>query len=161
MSKDITRDEFEKKYVGSNLVVNCKTFELSQEFRELADKFGYKWCTGASYVDVSEWLDYKERTCYELHQGMYASTDSYREHGYKVVEFNGFKDIKHERHFKTTIKLNDENFEHCLIVSEDKMKVSFNILLEQCVDNVPFQAIDDSMLYIRKKDIKYIKTEVL
>lgn len=54
MSKTITKEEFDEKYVGSNLVVNCKTFELSQEFRELADKFGYKWCTETSYIDESE-----------------------------------------------------------------------------------------------------------
>ena len=163
MSKTITKEEFDEKYVGSNLVVNCKTFELSQEFRELADKFGYKWCTGASYIDVSEWLEYKDRTCYELHQGMYASTDRYKEYGYKVVEFDGLEECenKNEDIFKVIIKLVDEDREHHLITYKNKMQKSLNILADQRYEDVFFEAIDGSILYTKKDYIVYIKTEVL
>lgn len=55
MNKAITKEEFDEKYVGSNLAVNCKTFELSQEFRELADKFGYEWCIGIIIIRRNKW----------------------------------------------------------------------------------------------------------
>ena len=137
MSKDITKEEFDEKYVGSNLVVNCKTFELSQEFRELADKFGYKWYTGTSYIDESAWLDYKDR--------------------------NGFKECedKNEDIFKVIIKLVDEDIEHHLITHKDKMQKSLNILADQRYKDVFFEAIDGSIFYTKKDCIGYVKTEVL
>ena len=163
MSKSITKEEFDEKYVGSNLVVNCKTFELSQEFRELADKFGYKWYTGTSYIDESEWLDYKDRTCYELYKGMYASVDSYKDDGYAVVEFDGLEECenKNEDIFKVIIKLVDEDREHHLIMHKDKMQKSLNVLTYQRYKDVFFEAIDGSVFYIKKDYIVYIKTEVL
>ena len=163
MSKDITKEEFDEKYVGSNLVVNCKTFELSQEFRELADKFGYEWCTGTSYIDESEWLDYKDRTCYELHEGVYASVDNYKKDGYNIIEFDGFREHedKNEDIFKVIIKLVDENSEHRLITHKDKMQKSLNILADQRYKDVFFEAIDGSIFYTKKDCISYVKTEVL
>lgn len=163
MSKTITKEEFDEKYVGSNLVVNCKTFELSQEFRELADKFGYKWCTGTSYIDESEWHDYKDRTCYELYKGMYASVDSYKDNGYDIVEFDGLEECenKNEDIFKAIIKLVDEDREHHLITYKNKMQKSLNILADQRYEDVFFEAIDGSIFYTKKDYISYVKTEVL
>ncbi len=160
MSKDITKEEFDEKYVGSNLVVNCKTFELSQEFRELADKFNYKWWTGSRYVDN---IVYEPDYYYDVKEGCFSSKEYYLKKGYDIVEFNGFKECedKNEDIFKVIIKLVDEDIEHHLITHKDKMQKSLNILADQRYKDVFFEAIDGSVFYTKKDYIVYIKMEVL
>lgn len=163
MNKAITKEEFDEKYVGSNLVVNCKTFELSQEFRELADKFGYEWCTGASYIDVDEWFDYKDKTCYELYQGMYSPKSDYKKHGYDIIEFNGIKEHRKEKSniFKVIISLVGEEGEFNLIMFEENIQKSLRVLVDQKYKDVFFEMLDKSVLYTKKEHIKYVRTEVL
>ena len=158
MSKTITKEEFDEKYVRDKTVVWCPTEVLAEEFLTTADSFGYKWYTGRRYVGN---INYKIDHCYEIGEGYFSTKKYYLNKDYRVIKFNGFKDIKHDKHFKTTIKLNDENFEYCLVMSEDRVKAFLNILSEQYIDSVLFQAIDDSMLYVKKKDIRCVKTEVL
>lgn len=160
MSKDITRDEFEKKYVKDITVIYCPTKELAEEFLTIADKFGYRWWMGIRYVDGTI---YEPNCCYDIKEGYFASKEYYLKKGYDVVEFNGLKECedKNEDIFKVIIKLVDEDREHHLITHKDKMQKSLNILADQRYKDVFFEAIDGSIFYTKKDCISYVKTEVL
>lgn len=83
---------FDWMYVGENLVVNCKTRELTREFLNLAHDFGYRWKNSDEYggkYGYSLYNDYKDKTCHSLYKGEYADLDFYIRQGRKIVEFKG------------------------------------------------------------------------
>lgn len=67
----LTKEQFDKLYVGENLAVHCNTEDKANEFLELADMFGYKWYTGKRYTKFNQWSSHKVNTCYRLHSGDY------------------------------------------------------------------------------------------
>lgn len=91
MIKKMTGREFEKMYVGRNLVVHCKTEELANEFLELADSFGYNWCDKKSYANINEYKDYGKDTCYNIYGGSFCDKFYYRNIGYTIVEFQSIE----------------------------------------------------------------------
>ena len=160
MSKTITKEEFDKRYVKDTTAIYCPTKELAEEFLTIADKFGYEWWEGSRYVDGTI---YEPNYYYDIKKGYFASKEYCFEKGYDIVEFNGFKECedKNEDIFKVIIKLVDEDREHHLITHKDKMQKSLNILADQRYKDVFFEAIDGSIFYTKKDYIGYIKTEVL
>ena len=91
MNAVITKDEFDKKYVGEKIVVHCLTEELTEKFLTMADKFGYKWWTGDRYIDNT---NYEPNYCYDIKKGYFSSKDYCLKKGFNIVEFNGFKEIE-------------------------------------------------------------------
>ena len=163
MSKTITKEEFDSRYVKYTTVVYCPTKELAEEFLTMADKFGYKWWTGYRYIDDIDDIVYESNYCYYIKEGDFSSKDFYFKKGYDIIEFDGFKEHKdkNEDIFKVIIKLVDEDIEHHLITHKDKMQKSLNILADQRYKDVFFEAIDGSIFYTKKDYIGYVKTEVL
>lgn len=86
--------EFDKKYVGKKLVVWCKTEELADRFLKLAREFGYKWCNGKKYSELTRWEEYEESTCYYIANGEYSYKVYFEENGFTVVEFKGEEIMK-------------------------------------------------------------------
>jgi len=86
----MNKKEFDNKYVGEGVVVNCKTEKLANQFLKLADKFGYKWCTDETYIRANRFEEYKNKTCYNLNYGTYCSINYSKEMNYNIIEFNGF-----------------------------------------------------------------------
>lgn len=85
----MTKEQFDKKYVGEELVVNCRTKELAKECLKLAHRFKYKWRTNESYVETSYWNGYRENNCYSFCNGTYRDKSYFVNKGYKIVEFKG------------------------------------------------------------------------
>ena len=160
MSKTITKEEFDSRYVKDTTAIYCPTKELAEEFLTIADKFDYKWWTGSRCVDN---IIYEPDYCYDVKEGYFSSKEYYLKKGYDIVEFNGFKECedKNEDIFKVIIKLVDEDREHHLITDKDKTQKSLNILADQRYKDVFFEAIDGSIFYTKKDCIGYVKTEVL
>lgn len=85
----MTKEQFDKKYVGRKLVVSCKTEKLANEFLKLADKFGYTWVGDHTYINDNEWGNFRENTCYNLYSGRLDSKLYYIDGDYDVLEFKG------------------------------------------------------------------------
>lgn len=99
----MNKAEFNWRYVGKNIVVNCPTEELAEEFLEMADNFGYKWNSGDRYTCLNYYRDYADKTCYCLHKRSYADLDFYIEKECKVVVFKG-------KHKKDVVKSKNIDF---------------------------------------------------
>jgi len=85
----MNKQEFDNKFVGKKLVVNCPTEELANDFLKLANSFGYNWITSNSYLHHNNWKVHKEETCYDLKDGVYTDVEYYKERNYKIVEYKG------------------------------------------------------------------------
>jgi len=88
----MTKEEFDGKYVGEDIAVNCPTEELANEFLKEADSHGYKWGTGDSYFGENNWDYYKEKTLYGIFRGRYGTKFGFK--GCNTVEFKGFESNK-------------------------------------------------------------------
>jgi len=90
----MTKEEFNKKYVGERIVVHCKTEELADELLKRANEFGYQWNSKKKFIDINGWHIEKENTCYRFYNGKYATLQFYKSQNYKIIEFNGFEQEK-------------------------------------------------------------------
>lgn len=83
----MTKEEFDKKYVGKKLAVHCPTKGLANEFLKLADSFGYMCWSGKSYLKEDYHWNYEEETCYCVFIGEYSNLRYYENFGYKIIPF--------------------------------------------------------------------------
>ena len=62
----LTKEEFDKLYVGKNIAVHCPTEEVANEFLALADSFGYRyWNFSETLITTkNNWGVNKENTVY-------------------------------------------------------------------------------------------------
>ena len=84
----MTKEQFDKKYVGENIRVHCKTKELNDEFLELANSFGY--------VVGSAWDWYEDNMCYNAKYGSCCSLRRCLDNKCDVVEFKSSEESKVE-----------------------------------------------------------------
>lgn len=79
----------------SNKAIWCKTEKLANEFLELADRFGCRWCNGDSLINKNMFYDKKEDTCYYLYfeknEVSYNSKDFFKMKNEKIMEFKPSK----------------------------------------------------------------------
>lgn len=80
-NKVITKEMFDRAYVGEDVWVRCDTKEKSRELLHLAHGFGYRWANGDLYICGEEWSwIYGKDTVYNIYTGRYSSV------GYEVKE---------------------------------------------------------------------------
>ncbi len=82
----MTKEEFDKKDVGKKLAIHCSTEKLAEEFLEMADSFGYNWCSGNCYINDTRW-DYGKDTCYCIVDGEYSDLNFYKNYKYEIISF--------------------------------------------------------------------------
>ena len=80
-------DEFKNKY--NKIAVNCKTEEEAKDFCKRMHEHGMKWCTGKSYMEKTNYEEYKGETCYAGF-GMFSSYWYYNSEGYKILEWSDY-----------------------------------------------------------------------
>ena len=113
----MNKKEFDEKYVNDGKVVNCKTEKLANEFLKLADSFGYEWCSGAGLMSFSNWYVYKEKTTYDILDGVaYDSTTYYEDEGYTIVEY---KPLPKYKVYKLLV---DEENNDIILIDNNKNK---------------------------------------
>ena len=82
----MTKQQFEDKYVGKDLLVTCHTKKLNDEFLELGRSFGYCNFTKES----GGWSTYGEQTCYHLTRDGYGRREDYlSSHRVRGIDFTG------------------------------------------------------------------------
>lgn len=82
--------------ISENTVVHCATEELANQVLEIADKLGYKWCNGESYIGNNQWDGYISETTYHLHEGRYDNIDNCIENDYRIIEAEDFLKLHEE-----------------------------------------------------------------
>lgn len=84
-------DEFKNE--ENKIAVNCKTEEEAKDFCKRMHEHGMKWCTGKSYMEKTNYEEYKGETCYAGY-GMFSSYWYYNSEGYKILEWSDYMQKK-------------------------------------------------------------------
>ena len=84
-------DEFKNKY--NKIAVNCKTEEEAKDFCKRMHEHGMKWCTGKSYMEKTNYEEYKGETCYTGF-GMFSPYRHYNSVGYEILEWSDYMQKK-------------------------------------------------------------------
>ena len=77
--------EFKNKY--NKIAVHCKTEEEAKDFCKQMHEHGMKWCSGKSYMEKTNYKEYKGETCY-VGFGMFSSYRYYNSEGYEILEWS-------------------------------------------------------------------------
>ena len=78
------------EYKGDNIVMRCRTQESAEQFLKYLDSVGRRWCSGTKYTKNSQFVCYKDRTCYRFNRGEYGSVEYFEEYAYEILEFEDF-----------------------------------------------------------------------
>lgn len=87
--KKFNWDEFKNK--DNKIAVHCKTEEEAKDFCKRMHEHGMKWCTGKSYMEKTNYEEYKGETCY-IRFGMFSSYRYYNSEGYEILEWSDYMD---------------------------------------------------------------------
>lgn len=85
--KKFNWDEFKNKC--NKIAVHCKTEEEAVDFCKQMHEHEMKWCTGKSYMEKTNYEEYKGETCY-CGNGEYSSRDFAEKYNYKILEWSDY-----------------------------------------------------------------------
>ena len=80
-------DEF--KDADNKIAVHCKTEEEAKDFCKQMHEHGMKWCTGKSYMEKTNYEQYKGETCYTGF-GEFSPYRYYNSKGYEILEWSDY-----------------------------------------------------------------------
>ncbi len=80
-------DEFKDK--DNKIAVHCKTEEEAKDFCRQMHEHGMKWSTGKSYMEKTNYEEYKGETCYTGF-GVFSSYRYYNSEGYEILELGDY-----------------------------------------------------------------------
>lgn len=75
---------------NENIVVHCSTEEQAIDFCKQMHEHGLKWNVWISYLEDTNWEQYKEKTCYTSY-GTYSGMDFCKAHNYIVLEWSDYE----------------------------------------------------------------------
>ena len=114
--KKFNWDEF--KDVDNKIAVQCKTEEEAKDFCKRMHEHGMKWCTGKSYMEKTNYEEYKGGTCY-AGSGMFSSYWYYNSEGYTILEWGDYMQkefTKSDLKDGMVVKYNDNCFGKRLVI---------------------------------------------
>lgn len=76
--------------LADNTVVHCPTEELANKVLKVAHDAGCTWISGNSLVSYNNYIEYGNKTCYNLHYVAYSSIDYYKKERYKIISAEQF-----------------------------------------------------------------------
>ena len=85
--KKFNWDEFKNK--DNRIAVHCKTEEEAKDFCRQMHEQGMKWCTGKSYMEKTNYEEYKGEMCY-TGSGMFSSYRYCNSEGYEILEWSDY-----------------------------------------------------------------------
>lgn len=85
--KKFNWDEFKNK--DNKIAVHCKTEEEAVDFCKQMHEHGMKWSTGKSYMEKTNYEEYKGETCYTGF-GKFSSYRHYNSEGYTILECSDY-----------------------------------------------------------------------
>lgn len=74
-----------------NVCMHCKTEEEAEDFRRVMDAAGLSWSSGISYLVMSCFGNYKNRTCYFFNDGTYSDDKYAKTEGYTILEWSDYR----------------------------------------------------------------------
>lgn len=77
-------------YKDKKVVMHCKTRAEANNFCNVLDAEGLRWCGGDRYIFDSNWDTYKNNTIYFFKEGAYGDLMNAIVDGYKVLEWEDF-----------------------------------------------------------------------
>lgn len=89
--KKFNWNEFKNK--DNKIAVHCKTEEEAKDFCRQMHEHGMRWCTGKSYMEKTNYEEYKGETCY-IRFGMFSSYRYYNSEGYEILEWSDYMQKK-------------------------------------------------------------------
>lgn len=75
-----------KNYKGK-YAMHCKTPEEAREFCKYLHRLGKRWCTGDSYLFMSQWYTHTQDTVYFFNTDMHGSLQYAQENGFTILEW--------------------------------------------------------------------------
>lgn len=73
-----------------NYVMHCKTEEEAKDFCNYLHSVGKRWNNCTSYLDTTDWSNYKSDTVYYFNQDLYWNIDSAKRDDYTILEWSDF-----------------------------------------------------------------------
>lgn len=71
---------------NKRMIIHTHTEEEAKALCKIFDELGLKWCDEESYLKITSWKTYNNRTCYYPSEGQFGHTDFYFERHYQVIE---------------------------------------------------------------------------
>lgn len=109
-------DEFKNK--DNKIAVHCKTEEEAIDFCKRMHEHGMKWRTGKSYMEKTNYEEYKGETCY-IRFGMFSSYRYYNSEGYEILEWSDYMQkefTKSDLKSGMVVEYNDNYFGKRLVI---------------------------------------------
>ena len=110
-----------KEAIKANTVIQCETEQEANRILGMAHELGYKWWTGESYEDNTEWDIYKSKMCYDLLEGSYSTYDYFKNKNYSIIPSTQIADLEEKKSTVWTTPPKDFEYKK---IKEIKMKAS-------------------------------------
>lgn len=110
-------DEFKNK--DNKIAVHCKTEEEAIDFCKQMHGHGMRWNSGRSYLEKTNYEEYREKTCYAA--GNYATYQCCKVGGYKILEWSDYMNknfTKAELKSGMAVECRDKSYGRRLVVGD-------------------------------------------
>ena len=77
-----------------NEVIHCETEEQANAICKLMHESGLKWNSGDSYLEINNFSDYKENTCYNVKKSIFTELGYSKKNGYTIYKAEQFLNTK-------------------------------------------------------------------
>ncbi|MFA7628739.1 MAG: hypothetical protein WCY37_05040 [Candidatus Dojkabacteria bacterium] len=146
-----TEKELEKIHIKDaikeNTVVHCETEKEAERILGMAHELGYKWWTGKSYKNNTEWYIYKSKMCYDLLEGSYSDYYYFKNKNYTIIPSTQIEDSEEAKSSDWTPAPEE--------IEEMKSNIFDKNGIEVCVgDTVVFPYIDPMGRLTEDEDFK-------
>lgn len=82
--------EIIESLIKENEVVHCRTEEEAKDVLEIAHYLGYRWATGISFLQTTNYNRYESQTCYWITKGEFCHTSYYEYDGKTIISAEEF-----------------------------------------------------------------------
>lgn len=155
--KKFNWDEFQNKY--NMIAVHCKTEEEAVDFCKQMHEHGMKWCTGRSYMEKTNYEEYKGETCY-TGSGVFSSYRYYNSEGYEILEWGDYMQkefTKADLKDGMVVEYRRVALGRRLVVKDMLLGIDGSYTLKNYNDDLTNIEVDPELSIIRVYKIKYAK----
>lgn len=155
--KKFNWDEFQNKY--NMIAVHCKTEEEAVDFCKQMHEHGMKWCTGKSYMEKTNYEEYKGETCY-TGSGVFSPYRYYISEGYEILEWGDYMQkefTKADLKDGMVVEYRRVALGRRLVVKDMLLGIDGSYTLKNYNDDLTNIEVDPELSIIRVYKIKYAK----
>ncbi len=155
--KKFNWDEFQNEY--NMIAVHCKTEEEAVDFCKQMHEHGMKWCTGKSYMEKTNYEEYKGETCY-TGSGVFSPYRYYISGGYEILEWGDYMQkefTKADLKDGMVVEYRRVALGRRLVVKDMLLGIDGSYTLKNYNDDLTNIEVDPELSIIRVYKIKYAK----